>query len=368
MSYKIRNGSLVLCRGSPTLYASRGMTGLHPKRCWEKLTMGLGFDAIDAIFREHKYRPINGDVVIIGRQTVYFSPNEILDLMRAYGIPSALPPEEITLDTETVNRRTDITQSKDLITDTSLFKILGVKSIRALDHSDYEGAEIVHDLMKPLPNELRGIADFIVDGSTLDNVFSPATAIKNFADLLRPGGRILMLNMLSNDHEPYTMLPPLWYLDYFAANRFLDCKVYILVFPPPKASNAFCINLDWLLDANRHVSSFVSPHEMAVLVFAEKGEDSTADIFPAQQHYRSDREWSVFRKTFASFKNSPRPHLTRSRSPMSFFDVRGGYLFMNDAYEAVDPGTEAGRIRNGAYHQGTPGPLRIFHQLLSLRK
>jgi hypothetical protein len=155
----------------------------------------------------------------------------------------------------------------------------------------------------------------------------------------------VMINMLSNHHEPYTIEPPLWYLDYFAANGFLDCKVYVLVFSPDGA-NTFCINLDWLLDATRHVTSFTSPYEMGVLVFAEKGEDSTADIFPAQQHYRSDAEWNVYRKNVARFKNSPRPHLARSRSPISFFDARGGHLFMNSDFQAVDPATEAARIRN----------------------
>jgi hypothetical protein len=106
--------------------------------------MGLGYDAVEAIFREHHYQPITGDVLMIGRQTVYFSADEILSLMRGCGIASALSPEEITLDTDTLNRRTDIAKGKDLITDTSLFKLLGVKSVRALDHSDYEGAEIVH--------------------------------------------------------------------------------------------------------------------------------------------------------------------------------------------------------------------------------
>ena len=42
--------------------------------------MGLGGEAIEAIGREHAYRPISGDVVFIGRQTAYFTPGELVAL------------------------------------------------------------------------------------------------------------------------------------------------------------------------------------------------------------------------------------------------------------------------------------------------
>jgi hypothetical protein len=232
--------------------------------------------------------------------------------------------------------------------------LLGLESVHALDHSDYEGAEVIHDLTKPLPEHLKGIADFIVDGSTLDNVFDPGRTIQHYADLLRPGGRIVMANMLSNHHEPYNMMPPLWYLDYFTVNGFTDCKTYIGVFPSAdnESSNAFCIDLTWLMDPSRHVSSFVSPYTMGVLVFAEKGLNSTSDVFPSQQHYRSEADWKSYRANLATIKSSPRPHLMRSRSDMfflgasseyPFIDVCKGHLFMTDNFEAVDPASEAAR-------------------------
>ena len=35
--------------------------------------MALGRDVLDAIIREHSYRPIAGDVLVIGHQTVHLS-------------------------------------------------------------------------------------------------------------------------------------------------------------------------------------------------------------------------------------------------------------------------------------------------------
>jgi hypothetical protein len=272
--------------------------------------------------------------------------------MKQHGHESHLSLDEITIDKETISRKTGMPTDIDYVSDISIFQMLGARSVRALDHSDYEGAEVVHDLTKPLPDKLKGIADFIVDGSTLDNTFSAALTIRNYAELLRPGGRILMVNMWSNHHEPYTLQPPLWYLDYFTVNKFVDCKVYVLLFASDAAhtstaSNAFCINLDCLLDPARQVSSFEAHHdyEMATLVFAEKGQDSTADVSPAQQHYRSEADRKLYRDNLTVIRDNPRPHLIRSRSPIFFLNARGGHLFMNGNFEAVDPTSEAIRTR-----------------------
>jgi hypothetical protein len=44
--------------------------------------MGLGGQAVDAIGREHAYRPITGDVLFIGRQTTYFTPQDLAMRLR----------------------------------------------------------------------------------------------------------------------------------------------------------------------------------------------------------------------------------------------------------------------------------------------
>ena len=50
--------------------------------------------------------------------------------------------------------------------DRSIFRALGNDKVKALDASNYEGAEVVHDLNKPIPDHLHGTADFVVDGSS----------------------------------------------------------------------------------------------------------------------------------------------------------------------------------------------------------
>ena len=145
-------------------------------------------------------------------------PEAILDLFKHHGVDTAESPSELETGGKSNVNLAEFAD-ENLITDRELFRLLGVPRIAALDHSDYEGAEIIHDLATPIPDGLKGSADFIADGSTLDNVFDPATVTTNFS-MLRPGGRLITTNVFSNHYEPYVILPPLWYLDYLRDEPF----------------------------------------------------------------------------------------------------------------------------------------------------
>jgi hypothetical protein len=307
--------------------------------------MGFGIGIIEILSRERSYRGLGDDVLLIGRQTIYCTPKEALEKCAALGINvSHLRIEDIDVDHATTNRKAGF-ESEPLITDAALLRLLGITNVRALDHSNYENAEIIHNLNFPLPDRLKGCADLVLDGSTLDNVFNPIMALKNFAELLRPGGRLLTGNMYSNHNFPYTMVTPLWLLDYFVINGFVDCKVYIVVSAAKKGRDVFTINLDTLMDPNSSVSAFVSPYVMSTLVIAEKGPQSTSDRIPSQGHYRSSEEWAMYRKNLAVIRESDRPHIIRSTGNIHFHDVPGGHTFIADDFTARDPQTEIDRLK-----------------------
>lgn len=86
--------------------------------------------------------PLYGDVVLIGRQSVYFTSQEIVSFLRDYGLDVGdVNPRNIEIDRRTLHRPPEFA-NRDLITDAALFRLLGVPKVRALDLSDYEGAEI----------------------------------------------------------------------------------------------------------------------------------------------------------------------------------------------------------------------------------
>lgn len=307
--------------------------------------MGLGIGIIEMLSRERSYHGLGDDILLIGRQTIYCTPEQALEKCAELGIDvSHVRVDDIAVDNVTANRTAGF-ENKRLITDVAMLRLLGATNVRALDHSSYENADIIHDLNLPLPDELKGCADLIIDGSTLDNIFNPAMALKNFAEMLRPGGRLFTFNTYSNHSFPYTMVTPLWLLDYFVINEFIDCKVYITVAILPEWCDVFTINLDTLMDPNSSVSAFVSPHAMSTYVIAEKGPQSTSDRIPSQGHYRSSDEWAIYRQNLALIRESDRPHIIRSIGKIHFHDVPRGHTFIADDFTERDPQTEINRLK-----------------------
>jgi SAM-dependent methyltransferase len=233
---------------------------------------------------------------------MFLTPEDAMFLIRECGITVA-QPESFAADTQTRQA------SPSNIRDDAFFRLLGVPKIKAIDVSDYEGADIVHDLTTPLPKELEESADFILDGSTLDNVFDPALTLRNIGRHLKPGGRLVSVNLASNHYGPYTILTPFWLLDYFAVNAFADCKIYVIVYGD-QGINIFTPDLSKLDKASVQPNNFTSPYVMALVVLAEKGEASTWDKTPIQHQYRSD--WDHFSKCHTTIKNRKRPELARS--------------------------------------------------------
>jgi hypothetical protein len=288
--------------------------------------MALGRDLVDAIIREHSYKSITGDVLLIGQQTLDLGGHEVLELMREHGVLSGSDPHS------GASAPKNVEQSR--MNAAAFFRLLGVDAVRTLDVRD---VDIVPGLSTPIPQLLRSNADFIVDGGALSDLFSPAAAMRSYAAMLRPGGRLLAINNLSGHFDPYSIPSPAWYLDYFVINGFEDCKVYVIVYPQEGPANAFYVDIDCLLDPAREVRTLLSSYEMAVVTFAEKGNSSTDGALPTHVHRRSSVESEQYRASLGHIKRSKRLHLVRSRGELGDIDIRGGHLFMQTDYTAVSP-------------------------------
>jgi SAM-dependent methyltransferase len=300
--------------------------------------MGLGL-LVDVILREQAHKPLHGDALFIGRQTVSLTRDEALAKLQSYGIRPAINPASIEIDTSTIHHRPGFESS---ISDVSFLRLLGLRNIRALDHSSYEKAEIIHDLRRPLPWRLRGSADIVIDGSTLDNVFTPATVLQNFARLLKPGGRLFMLNAGSPYDTAYVLTTPMWYVDYFVTNGFADCKVYVVVgdqmiFDKKNSNkknfddfNVFYVDLAQIEKRRREMGRFLSSRPLSIVVFAEKGPHSSWDKLPIQQDYRSPEDWKSYLSNVAAILQSKRPHLLASNTGrfISDSEVKGGHIYI----------------------------------------
>jgi SAM-dependent methyltransferase len=99
---------------------------------------------------------------------------------------------------------------------------LGAKEIVAVDASDFEGARIIHDMNRPIPDTLNSSFDVVLDGGTLEHIFDLPTALRNATLMVRPGGRFISLTQTNNfcGHGFYQFSPELYYRFLCPANGF----------------------------------------------------------------------------------------------------------------------------------------------------
>jgi SAM-dependent methyltransferase len=325
--------------------------------------MALGRDVVDAIIREHAYRAITGDVVLIGQQATTLSRDEILELMREHDVVAAARDVQAAAG----DRHQLASVDSGGMSAAAFFALLGIDRLHMLDIRTAGENSYFSGL---LPDRLKAGMDFVIDGGALTDIFSPAAVLRNYARALRPGGRLIAVNNLSAHFDPYSIPTASWYLDYCVINAFADCKAYVLDYPPGQPARAFCLDIDCLLDPAREIRTFLSPHETAVIMFAEKGAASATDETPTHAHQRSGAEWQRYRQNLARIKLSTRPHLVRSRAEPGKLDVRGGHLFMRADYTAVDPSSLVLRADDTAFASpslqsmpaqaaGSPSPSKL---------
>ena len=283
--------------------------------------MGLSSYMVEGIVRGHCYRPIGPSVVQIGRQTVEATASQMIDLFARYKLPLGSGRREaIEIDRDTTQVRQTGTP---FVSDHTFFGALGAAEVHAVDHSDFEGADIIHDMNLPIGPALEGIADLILDGSTLDNVHDPARALMNYNRMLRPGGRVISINAAKPDIQgAYSGMSPEWFLDYYAINEYTDCRIYVqLNFPNEPWSDPsgvpmalLAMDYRWIV---QHGQLPPLDHEgwAFVIVVAEKGAASGWDRIPTRARFRSDDEQERWLAAVERFSASQRPCFVTTMRP-----------------------------------------------------
>jgi hypothetical protein len=103
------------------------------------------------------------------------------------------------------------------------FSFLGAEEISAMDFSDYEGAAILHDLNKPIGEELKEKFTFVLDGGTLEHIFNFPVALANAMEMVEVGGHLAVIAGGNNflGHGFYQFSPELFYGAFAAENGFV---------------------------------------------------------------------------------------------------------------------------------------------------
>jgi SAM-dependent methyltransferase len=292
----------------------------------EQRAMGIGPLEFEFMLWEHKYRPITGEVLTIGKPAVALSSQGLADVLAFCGVP------QISSDLELDTTNSHLPKNLACVTDRALFRSFSNCKVSAVDISDYEGAEIVLDLCSDVPADLHNRFDFIIDAGSLDNIFDPIRALMSMTRMLKPGGRMYIFAWGNSHPTAYLKFSPDWFTDYFAVNEFEDCQTYVALYPSgttsPKGWEETFASLAgnhdmgvWRYNAYVHggggrgyeCSSIDSERPFQNFLIAEKGAKSTADRTAVQKHYRGSNT-EPYLTSAERFAKSRRPNFRSPRS------------------------------------------------------
>lgn len=167
--------------------------------------MGIDIHGLHFLRYASRKRPL-GETVTIGRQSLLVSRS---DVMRVIGPSDAY--------------------RHDAYCEHLLADSFGAANVESIDYSGYEGATNVHDMNDPLPEDLRGRFDTVIDGGCLEHVFDAPQALENCSLLCRPGGQILHILPANNfcGHGFWQFSPELFFSLYSESNGYSGTEVFL---------------------------------------------------------------------------------------------------------------------------------------------
>lgn len=240
--------------------------------------MGLAKGSVSILLNECARKTFSGEALTLGKLDIYTSKETLEEVADRFGV--ALTTSAITLASKPEFA------SLGYISDESLFSSLGFTTLRSMDYSDFEGADVIHDLnSENAPIEHRERYDLIVDAGTLEHVFHFPNALNNVFQMLKVGGRVVHILPASNmvDHGFY-MFSPTVLLDYYGANNFT--VEYIRLIKHTLDQKKPWILYDYTVGCLDNISlGGLDSGMYSVACVATKKSNSTGSVIPQQRCY-----------------------------------------------------------------------------------
>jgi hypothetical protein len=110
-----------------------------------------------------------------------------------------------------------------------LIEYLGANSVDSVDNSDFESANIVHDMNDELNDTMKKY-DTIIDIGTSEHVFNINQNLKNISKFSKTGGRIIHCLPANNQcgHGFWQFSPELFFSLYDGLNGYQSTKLYLI--------------------------------------------------------------------------------------------------------------------------------------------
>jgi SAM-dependent methyltransferase len=175
--------------------------------------MGISIDAAKFLAKARKDGVRFDETLTLGRQHMLIKTDRLADTLRHYDLWP--PPQGEAAFYQSAEAEFPMGFN-------SFARALGAKKISSCDASPYEGADFTHDLNQPIPAELEGRFDVVIDGGTLEHVFNFPVAIANCMRMVREGGHVILFTPANNyfGHGFYQFSPELFYRVLAPGNGF----------------------------------------------------------------------------------------------------------------------------------------------------
>lgn len=198
--------------------------------------MGITPAALRLLAREVGRHRLEGAVLTLGNQDVWGSADDVLRVLEAERLEVGRYELRPTTSALFAELAAGDERFRRYIHATTLFEMLGFSRYADLDKYAQDGTMMRVDLNEPLPGELRGGFDLLLDLGTTEHVFSVPAVLSSILAALKVGGRVIHALPLPSlywaQHGYYCFSPDL-FLDFYEANGFDEIECTILYYAKP---------------------------------------------------------------------------------------------------------------------------------------
>ena len=265
--------------------------------------MGLTTACTKFLFYSKQFGVSFDKTLMLGRQKLYASPKDVENFISLFK-----------------NNTTRFSEIKwDSGYSEPLFQLLGGNTIDSMDYSNYENANVIHDLNKEIPGHLKNNYSAIIDGGTMEHIFNFPVAIKNCMEMVAPGGHYIGITPVNNTmgHGFYQFSPELYYTIFRKENGFRVKKRIVYVQYPDGSYSDWYEVMDPYTVKNRVMLTNNNPTYMMVIaertaiteIFATTPQQSDYETLWAMRESLAKNERSAKEGTVKYFyrKYMPKP-------------------------------------------------------------
>jgi hypothetical protein len=182
-----------------------------------EVTLGISSTIARFLVRAKRHGTNFGDVITIGRQSLRLVERDIVDLAASINVGPDAAKEALSSN----------------YSELFFQRVLGASSVNSLDASPFEEATVIHDLNRPIPPELKGRFDTLVDSGSIEHIFDLKQTLASYMALVRVGGNIFVCTNANNlcGHGFYQFSPELFYRVFDETNGFAMREMILVEVP-----------------------------------------------------------------------------------------------------------------------------------------